>query len=94
MQIFYFQQDKELFSTIMLRVQELTKCEKDKDLSFRRGQLMSTGAAHYLHVNFIRQYLSTILRVQILRIVKAIWYGGFYQRIVDVNSYMLLILFR
>ncbi|WP_147327807.1 MULTISPECIES: hypothetical protein [Prevotellaceae] len=49
-----FQQDKELFSTIMLRVQELTKCEKDKDLSFRRGQLMSTGAAHYFTCKFYK----------------------------------------
>lgn len=48
------QQDKELFSTVMLRVQELTKCEKDKDLSFRRGQLMPTGAAHDFTCKFYK----------------------------------------
>lgn len=48
------QQDKELFSTVMLRVQELTKSEKDKDLSFVSGQLMPTGAAHYFTCKFYK----------------------------------------
>lgn len=50
------QQDKELFSTIMLRVQELTGCEKDENLSLRKGDLMQTGAAH----NFTSKFFKSI----------------------------------
>lgn len=48
------QQDKELFSTVMLRVQELTKSEKDKNLSYGSGELIPTGAAHYFTCKFYK----------------------------------------
>lgn len=47
-------QDKELFSTVMSRVQELTGCEKDKDLSLGSGAPMPTGAAHYFTSKFYK----------------------------------------
>ena len=48
------QQDKELFSTVMLRVHELTKSEKDKNLSYGSGELIPTGAAHYFTCKFYK----------------------------------------